>query len=139
MTNTRIVPSGQPRSRGGARPGAGRKPIPDYDAFVLLIGSEYERLLKQEGRAQLEKEIRHRRERGETGFLLERPLSPRRQRVLPFLQWKLRTGELEREQGITLTPAQRNVSLKTLRRKVVAYLRLVEDTRPPDLHLPLQE
>jgi hypothetical protein len=99
---------------------------------VLLIGSEYERLMRLEGRAQLEKEIRRRRERGETGFLLERPLSPRRQRVLPFLQWKLRTGRLEREQGVTLTPAQRNVSLKTLRRKLAAYLRLVRNTRPPD-------
>jgi hypothetical protein len=139
MTNTRKAPSEQPRPRGGARPGAGRKPIPDYDAFVVLIGSEYERLMRQEGRTQLEKEIRRRRERGETGFLLERPLSPRRQRVLPFLQWKLRTGALEREQGITLTPAQRNVSLKTLGRKVAAYRRLVRDTRPPDLHLPPQE
>jgi hypothetical protein len=41
---------------------------------VVLIGSEYDRLMLQEGRTQLEKEIRRRRERGETEFLLERPL-----------------------------------------------------------------
>jgi hypothetical protein len=96
---------------------------------VLLIGSEYERLLRLEARAQLGREIRRRRAGGETGFLLERPLSPRRQRVLPLLQWKLRTGALEREQGCVLTPAQRNASRKTLQRKIAAYRRFVHATR----------
>jgi hypothetical protein len=132
MPNTRIASRGQPRSHGGARAGAGRKKIEDFDDFVVLVGSEYDRLMKEAGYAQLVPEISRRKKRGETNFLLERPLGPRRQRVYPYLLLLVRSGKLELKPGVPLTAAQRKVSIKTLRRKVAAYRRLVDRTREND-------
>jgi hypothetical protein len=120
MPNTRIVPRGQPRSRGGARPGSGRKPVVDDD-FMRNIGSAYLELIKREGYAQAKKEIQRRRARGERDFGVERLLSARRQPMLKLLQEKLRSGELEREFNFSCTDAQRDASRATLRRMTVRY------------------
>jgi hypothetical protein len=120
VANTQIAPRGQPRSRGGARPGSGRKPIVDDD-FMRHIGSAYLALIKREGHAQAKREIERRRARGERGFGVERLLSPHRQPVLKLLQEKLLSGELEREFDFACTDAQRNASRATLRRMTVRY------------------